>query len=82
MPFCLYIQTFTGSQKVLENFRGGPGKCLILFVSKRAGTLCVDVCVCLGVSRVGYEFELDPLTVGEVGITYEQMRTLIDSCLQ
>jgi len=32
--FFLYIKTFAGSKKVLENFSWGPG----FFVSKRVGT--------------------------------------------
>ena len=37
--FFLYIKTFVGSEKVLENFSWGPGKSWIFFVSKRVGTL-------------------------------------------
>ena len=39
MSFFLYILTFAGSEKVLENFSWGPGKSWISFVSKRVGTL-------------------------------------------
>jgi len=40
MPFFLYILTFTGSEKVLENFSWGSWKVLGFF-AKRLGTLSV-----------------------------------------
>jgi len=34
MPFFLYIQTYAGSEKVLENFSWGPEKSCIFFSVK------------------------------------------------
>jgi len=41
MPFFLYILTFAGSKKVLENLSWGPGESWICFVSKSVNAVCV-----------------------------------------